>query len=295
MECSSPRSPTAKLNQLYELRISGRESDRCNRTNDFTLATLQPGINHHNATWFHPEAVHRLRLSTVNRTETRRSSCGSFHAGSVESKLEASQGLENSLQSILNTYDRVLLVLGERLRELEQVAADRPRRANSSTCRELWARLMRDTHKLYTLLIASLILFEKDEDLEKPRAETKASSHRGSKLDVHEFDNYNYDTIVDETSDYRITLKTLQRWYTPNGRIHCAFESLRQHLRNVKRQGLDINQLNLSERGFQKIDEATTRCLERLNGLQEAIQRFDLHVAATTVIAAMRWRKLSPK
>ncbi|GBG28006.1 Hypothetical Protein FCC1311_042292 [Hondaea fermentalgiana] len=113
-------------------------------------------------------------------------------------------------------------------------------------------------------------------------------------LNVHEFDTFDYERIKEET-DYRITLKMLQRWFTWGGRIHAAFEKLRNHARALRRQGFDFSKLHLSWAGFRQIDEASTRCLERMDTIRELLRRFDLQNATTAVMAAMRFRKLSPK
>mmetsp|Transcript_3530 Transcript_3530/g.6833 ORF Transcript_3530/g.6833 Transcript_3530/m.6833 type:complete len:316 (-) Transcript_3530:976-1923(-) len=207
----------------------------------------------------------------------------SISGAATEHNLNQQEQDEDSLSTkvkrLTNSYDRVVMVLSERLESLRDVANSNTSKASSAPFRRLLAGLCKDTHKLYKLLHATLILLD-GENTEETE-------------DMKRLDRFNYDLIAEDTN-FNIGLASLQRWLGPQGKIHCAFQELDKQLLEIRREGLSFDSLPLSAHGFDKIDEVCTRCLERIDAAAQYLRQMNMRGAATAVQAAVRLLKTSP-
>lgn len=183
---------------------------------------------------------------------------------------------------MINSYDLSVIVLNERLRNLSKDMKIHKRQARSNQFSGTMASLTRDTHKLYSVQLALLTLLDPD---------LNDSSAKGS---LNQFEKFDYEEIAQEP-DTLIALATIQRWFAPGGKIFKAFKEIHSHFSSIRKEGLAFESLDISETALDKLDEAQTRCLERIDAASEVLKRLDIRTAATAIKAAVRFAKLSPK
>lgn len=174
-----------------------------------------------------------------------------------------------------------MLVINERFDRLVSVAVANQRKSNSVAARHLYAGLMKDTHRYYGLIIAVLILIvgNKKVDLN---------------VDLHQFDDFDYEYMLEETNS-KITLHSIRAWFGIEGKINRAFKILSTHFKIMKRQGIELENIRIPVKSITKLDDASMRIIERMDGLFSHFQKFELKSIAKSVQAAFHWKLMSPK
>lgn len=256
LSCISPRSPNSRKGQHFELSITGSNSAKSNESKDSSVGFILPDVI-----------------------------CG--HGLPISNNIEE-ESIKFKINKLVNSYDLVLIVLNERLRDLEKRMSKHVRKSRALPFRTVMTNLLRDTHKLYCVQLALLTLLDpaKTEEAEFDGANAAANHTK--------FDSFDYQTVLEDPNT-KIVFKSVQRWFIPFGKIHKTFQEIHKHLRNFKKEGFDYNNIEISAVAFDKLEEAHTRCLERMDAANNALNKFDLKTAATAVHAAIRFRKLSPK
>lgn len=188
-------------------------------------------------------------------------------------------GLRAKIRGLCNNYDRALLVLADKLQRLDTTAATHKRRAGHDSFRAQLARLVRDAHKLDAVLDATLAVLDAEGAERAPRAAA--------------FDDTDM-AAVQEEADFSIAIKTLKRWFAPGGKLETRFASIASNVRAASKEGLDLGQLEIGEKGFDNIDELLSRLTERVDIASASLHRPDIRSLAKAAQAAVRFRRLSP-